>query len=57
MNYINCVPEDNFEVVLYCDASSASVNAVQYLRSYSHIKWKSLNSTYLNIIELFFPQF
>jgi hypothetical protein len=26
MNYINCVPTDNFEVVLYCDASSASVS-------------------------------
>ncbi len=25
MNYINCVPTDNYEVVLYCDASSASV--------------------------------
>jgi hypothetical protein len=25
MVYINCVPTDNFEVVLYCDASSATV--------------------------------
>ena len=26
MNYITCVPEDRFEVVLYCDASSATVS-------------------------------
>ncbi len=25
MNYINCIPEDNYEAVLYCDASSAQV--------------------------------
>ena len=26
MNYITCVPEDKFEVVLYCDASAAIVS-------------------------------
>jgi hypothetical protein len=27
MAYINCAPEDNFEVIFTCDASGAMVNA------------------------------
>jgi hypothetical protein len=31
MNYITCVPEDRFEVVLYCDASSATVSTMDWM--------------------------